>query len=159
MEESWETFRNLFLQLNVILMKFPYLGRWGSILGYISLLQTQTHNQLPQLGMIPVCYQVKSKSLSRVPLFAIPWTTCSLPGSSAHGILQARILEWVAVLFSRGSSQPRDWTQVSWMAGRLLIAWATREAMLSSDPFKLLLPQGLPTACPPSGPQEVLGCW
>ena len=42
---------------------------------------------------------------------------CSLPGSSVHGILQARILEWVAVLSSRGSSQPRDWSQVSHIAG------------------------------------------
>ena len=41
----------------------------------------------------------------------------SLPGSSVHGILQARILEWVAVPFSSGSSQPRDWTQVSCIAG------------------------------------------
>ena len=40
-------------------------------------------------------------------------TDCSLPGSSVHGVLQARILEWVAVSSSRGSSWPRDWTQVS----------------------------------------------
>ena len=45
-----------------------------------------------------------------------------------HGILQARILEWVAFLFSRGSSQPRDWTQVSHIAGRFFTTWATREA-------------------------------
>ena len=44
-----------------------------------------------------------------------------------HGILQARI-EWVAVSFSRGSSQPREWTQVSHIAGRLFTIWATREA-------------------------------
>ena len=43
---------------------------------------------------------------------------CSLPGSSVHGILQARILEWVGIPFSRGSSQPRDWIQVSWITGR-----------------------------------------
>ena len=42
---------------------------------------------------------------------------CSLPGSSVHGILQARLLEWVAMPSSRGSSQPRDWTQVSCIAG------------------------------------------
>ena len=35
---------------------------------------------------------------------------CSLPGSSIHGILQARVLEWVTISFSRGSSRPRDWT-------------------------------------------------
>ena len=43
---------------------------------------------------------------------------CSPPGSSVHGIFQARILEWVAISFSRGSSQPRDQTQVSHIAGR-----------------------------------------
>ena len=54
---------------------------------------------------------------------------CSLPGSSVHGILQARILEWVAISFSRGSSRPRDQTWVSWIAGGLLIiVWANREA-------------------------------
>ena len=43
---------------------------------------------------------------------------CSLPGSSVHGIFQARVLEWVAISFSRGSSQPRDRTRVSCIAGR-----------------------------------------
>ena len=51
---------------------------------------------------------------------------CSLPGSSVHGIFQARILEWVAISLSRGSSQHRDWTQVSRIAGRLFNIWATR---------------------------------
>ena len=53
---------------------------------------------------------------------------CSLPGSSVHGILQARILEWVAIPFSRGSSWPRNWTWVSHIAGRFFTVWATREA-------------------------------
>ena len=53
---------------------------------------------------------------------------CSLPGSSIHGILQAWVLEWVAISFSRGSSQPRDWTQVSYIAGRCFTTGATREA-------------------------------
>ena len=52
---------------------------------------------------------------------------CSLPSSSIHGILQARILEWVAISFSRGSSRPRDWTQVSRIVGRCFTVWATRE--------------------------------
>ena len=47
---------------------------------------------------------------------------------TVHGILQARILEWVAFPFSRDSSQPRDWTQVSFIADRFFIGWATREA-------------------------------
>ena len=46
---------------------------------------------------------------------------CSPPGSSTHGILQARILEWLAISFSRGSSQPRDQTHVSCLAGRCFI--------------------------------------
>ena len=47
-------------------------------------------------------------------------TDCSLPGSSVHGILQAKILEWVAISFSRGSSWPRNWSQVSFIAGRFM---------------------------------------
>ena len=53
---------------------------------------------------------------------------CSLPGSSVHGILWARILEWVAISFSRISSQPRDWTWVSRIAGRHFTIWAIRKA-------------------------------
>ena len=53
---------------------------------------------------------------------------CSLPGSFLHGILQARILEWVAISFSRGSSLTRDQTGVSRIAGRRFNLWATREA-------------------------------
>ena len=51
----------------------------------------------------------------------------SLPGSSVLGILQAIILEWVANFIPRGSSQPRDQTQVSYIAGRFFTSWATRE--------------------------------
>ena len=54
---------------------------------------------------------------------------CSLAGSSVHGILQARILEWVAMPSSRGSSQSRGQTQVSRITGRFLTIWTTREAL------------------------------
>ena len=63
----------------------------------------------------------KWKLLSRVWLFVTPWPI-------VHGILQARILEWVAFLFSRESSQPKDQTQVSCIADRFFTSWATREA-------------------------------
>ena len=53
---------------------------------------------------------------------------CSLPGSSINGTFQARVLEQVAISFSRGSSRPRDQTQVSRIAGRRFTIWATREA-------------------------------
>ena len=61
---------------------------------------------------------VKWKSLSHVWLFVTPM------GFTVHGILQARILEWVAFSFSRGSSQPRGWTQVSCIAGGFFTSWA-----------------------------------
>ena len=80
---------------------------------------------------------------------------CSLPGSSVHGILQARILEQVAIPFSRGSSQPRDWTWVSCIAGRLFTirgdngfllmpfsAW-THHPMFSSQHLSLPYSQSL----------------
>ena len=53
---------------------------------------------------------------------------CSPPSSSVHGIFQARILEWVAISFSRGSSWPRDQTQVSCIAGRCFTTCAIMEA-------------------------------
>ena len=70
--------------------------------------------------------KAKVKSLSRVQL--CDPVDHSLPGFSVHGILQARILEWVAISFSRGSSQPRDQTRIPHIAGRCFTVWATREA-------------------------------
>ena len=55
---------------------------------------------------------------------------CSLPGFSIHGIFLARILEWVAISFSRRSSWPRDWTRVPRIVGRRFTVWATREALM-----------------------------
>ena len=55
-------------------------------------------------------------------------TLCDPMDYTVHGILQARILEWVAVPFSRESSQPWDRTQVSCIAGGFFTVWATREA-------------------------------
>ena len=54
-------------------------------------------------------------------------TLCDLMDYTVHGILQARILEWVAAHFSRGSSQPRDQTQASHIPGGLFTSWTTRE--------------------------------
>ena len=57
---------------------------------------------------------------------------CSLPGFSDHGIFQARVLEWVAISFSRESSQPRDRTRVSRIVGRRFILCATRKPLQGS---------------------------
>ena len=65
----------------------------------------------------------------------------SPPGSSVHGILQARILEWVAIPFSRGSCQPRDQTQVSCITNRFFIVRATGKPIL----FMCSVAQSCPT--------------
>ena len=57
----------------------------------------------------------------------------SSPGSSVHGILKARTLEWIAIPFSSGSSWPRDRTQVSSIAGRFFTFWVTKEAPESKN--------------------------
>ena len=59
---------------------------------------------------------------------------CNPPGSSVHGILQARILERVGIPFSRASSWPRDWTHVSCTAGDFFTVWATKT---SESPFPI----------------------
>ena len=58
---------------------------------------------------------------------------CSLPHSSIHGIFQARVLECVAISFRKGSSQPRDQTQVSRIIGRRFAIWTTREVASSNN--------------------------
>ena len=60
---------------------------------------------------------------------------CSPPGSSVHEILQARVLEWVAISFSRGSSRPSGGTWVSHIASRFFTIWATSEASVPKDRF------------------------
>ena len=79
-------------------------------------------------------YQKPSGEASAKVLVSQLWLTlcdpinCSLPGSCIHGISQARILEWVAIPFSRGSSRSRNRTQLSCTASRFFTIWATREA-------------------------------
>ena len=61
------------------------------------------------------------------------------PGSSVHRVLQARILQWVAIPFSRGSFPLRDRTQLSCIAGRFFTVWATREALLLFHLFFIII--------------------
>ena len=74
-------------------------------------------------------YKMKSESeVTQSCLTFCDPVDCSLSGSSVHGILQATVLEWVAISFSRKSSQPRDRTRVSHIGGRCFNLCATREA-------------------------------
>ena len=71
--------------------------------------------------MLRLCLkQVKKVKVKVTQLYP---TLCDPMDYTIHGILQARILEWVAFPFSKGSSQPRDWTQVSHIAGRFFTSW------------------------------------
>ena len=71
--------------------------------------------------------QIKSHSRKVVQVAQSCPTLCDPMGYTVHGILQARILEWVAFPFSRGSFQRRDQTQVSYIAGRFFTSWAPRK--------------------------------
>ena len=85
---------------------------------------------------MPHCYHRRKESeVSQLcPTLCDPMD-CSMPGSSIHKIFQARILEWVTISFSRGSSQPRDQTWVSLTEARLFTVWATREVISLCNPL------------------------
>ena len=85
-------------------------------------------NLFDSIQNIQVTFQIV-QSLRRVQLFVIPWTVASQAPLSM-GILEARLLEWFAIPFSRGSSRPRDQTEVSRTAGRFFTISVTREAHL-----------------------------
>ena len=90
-------------------------------LGKLYKNQTDIRSQIPEVKVSQLCLTVCD------PM------DCSQPGSSVHEILQARILEWVAIPFSRGSSQPRMEPHT---AGRFFTRWATREAQCSVIPIE-----------------------
>ena len=83
-------------------------------------------NIVPLIGCIPVRRVWKRRKKENVAQ-SCP-TLCNSIDYTVHGVLQARILEWVAFPFSRGSSQLKDQTQVFCIAGRFFTCWATREA-------------------------------
>ena len=87
------------------------------------------HIAIPSLGISPE-RQVQKVKVTQSCLTLGKSMDCIQPGFSVHGNLQARIMEWVAISFSRWSSQCRDRTQVSCTAGRFFTTWATREAQV-----------------------------
>ena len=109
---------------------------------------------LPFLESESVSHSVMPDSLWPYGLYSPPDSSVhsiahSPPDSSVHSISQARILEWVAILFSRGSSPPRDQTWVSCIAGRFFAIWATREAPGYSVKVKVSVTQPRPALCDP----------
>ena len=91
-----------------------WTGRPG-VLGFWDRKESDTTERLNWTELILYCCLVTKSCLTLCELM-----DCSLPGFSVHGISQARILEWVAIFFSRGSSQHKDETHVSWI-GRWIL--------------------------------------
>ena len=122
---------NIFLLFVVCLFTFSNWNTVGFAMLYKFLLYSKVtviiyiHMYVCVCVCVCVCACAKSLQLC---LTLSDSVDCSPPGFFVHGISQARILEWVAIPFSRGSSWPRDRTQVSCIAGRFFTIWATREA-------------------------------
>ena len=127
---------NEWMVMQFIELENPRGVGWGIQFGYIWFTVANTQRSgvqkrgldedHPYLGGIQImqCVLVTQSCLTLCnPM------DCSLPVSSVHGILQARILEWVAIFFSRGSSWPRDQTWVTCIAGGFCTVWATMEAL------------------------------
>ena len=95
----------------------------------------KTSNLMVQLWteLCPLKIYMKVLVVQSSPTICDPMDS-SPPDSSVHGILQARILEWVAIYFSRGSSWPWDWTLVSYIAGWLFTIWTTRGSLICWSP-------------------------
>ena len=106
---------------------------------YLQLPQASfIHHPFPKGILLPdVLLSLKTVCAQSCPTLCDPMD-CSLPGSSDRGIFQARILEWIAVSFCRGSSQPRDQTCISCIGRQILYHRATGEAtsLETASPLK-----------------------
>ena len=93
----------------------------------------ETSHRLTHMALPSGWESVKVLAVHSRPILCDPMDY-SQPVSSVHGVLQARILEWVAFPFSKRSSWPRDWILVSRIAGRFFTVWSTREAPIRWEP-------------------------
>ena len=95
---------------------------WGTTVSTTCAPKSPACSFILQMPVLSLTWSVKVAQLCPI--------LCDLMDYTIHGTLQARILEWTAFPFSRGSSQPRDRTQVSSIAGGFFTSWATREALV-----------------------------
>ena len=93
-----------------------------------NLKNSAVGTRLEKVSFFPIPKKESESEVAQLCLTLCDPVDCSLSGSSIHGIFQARVLEWIATSFSRGSSQPKNRTRVSHIAGRCFTVWATREA-------------------------------
>ena len=125
-------FKSVFLKVSFRELNSRYSNKWKVTcipehLYWATICPTSSSATLPHSGS-------EGKSLSCVRLFATPWTVAHQAPPSM-GILQARVLEWVAISFSRVSSWPRDRTWVSHLVGRHFTIWATKDVLSTQDLF------------------------
>ena len=115
-------------------LKNPGVGGawWAAICG-VAQSQTRLKRLSSSSSLFKLICRVKVKVAQSCP------TVCNSIEYKAHGILQAGILEWVAFPFSRGSSQPRDRTPASHIAGGFVTTWATREAYKYNFDYSYIL--------------------
>ena len=123
------------------------------MLGKIEGRRRRGWQRMRWLDVITDSMDMWSEVAQSCPTLCDP-TDCSLWGSSVHGIFQARVLKWVAICFSRESSRPRDWTQVSPIAGRRFTIRAIREAHEFEQILGDTEGQGSLACCSPRGCKE-----
>ena len=114
--------RNLHMQVKNQQFKVNMEKQTGSKLGKEHAKVVYCHS----IYLTSMQSSVQFSSAQSCPTLCNPMD-CRLPRSSVHGIFQAIVLEWIAISFSRGSFQPRDWTWVSRIVDRCFTIWATRE--------------------------------
>ena len=119
----------------------------ASLLFVVLPIKPASTDWLSSFSITFVSKELTKRQTQHLPDFTLKWSEscsvfaifCNPMNYRIHGILQARILEWIVVPFSRGSSQPRDQTQVSHIAGRFFTSWATRGASWEQKSVCLLL--------------------
>ena len=131
MPMSWWNLHLVTVQRNPLIKRHPCLPK--------TLNQVVSYYHFHFHSCLCVCVCAKSLQSCPTPCDSMD---CSLPGSSVHGILQARILEWVAVTSPRGSSWPRDQTHISCLSciGRRGLTTSTTWVVLSYLPICILFP-------------------
>ena len=139
----WETRQYVYYQTTMLSIKLPIYRlvninsiQWSFTLGHTFINNTCVHflqSVFSDFWTWGIYYLLTPKNIYKIFLWneseicSVILTLCYPMNYTVHGILQARVLEWVAFPFSRGSSQPRDWTQVSSLQ-RFFTNWATGEA-------------------------------
>ena len=130
LSSKWVTIRDLLYRAQETQLNVLCKPGWEQSLGENGYMYM--YGRVPSLSTWNYHSVVNQLCVLVAHLCPILWDPkdCSPPSSSVHGILQARILEWLAIPFSRESSWPRDWTWVFCIAGRFFFTvWTTREAL------------------------------